>query len=121
MSLQRITFKHTQAEVNLHLQDLITEKLQTLDRFLSRKGEVRCEVEFAKVAPKRNGDIYCVEVNILSGGTLYRAEAVEDTFEKAIDQVRNELESELQRSRTKRQSLWRKGARKMKEMMRAVR
>ncbi len=118
MSLQRITFKHTHTEVRPHLQDLVTEKLQTLDRFLGGKTDVKCEVEFAKVAPKRNGDIYRVEVNISSAGILHRAEATEETFERAIDVVRSELESELQRSRTKKQSLWRKGARKMKDMMR---
>ena len=118
MSLQRITFKHSGTDVRPHLEDLVTEKLQTLDRFLGGKTDVKCEVEFAKVAPKRNGDIYRVEVNIWTSGQLYRAEATEESFERAIDVVRSELESELQRSRTKRQSLWRKGARKMKDMMR---
>lgn len=118
MSLERITFKHTGTDVRPHLQDLVSEKLQTLERFLGGKEDVICEVEFAKVAPKRNGSIYRVEVNITSGGQLHRAEATEETFERAIDEVRSELESELQRARTKRQSLWRKGARKMKDMMR---
>ena len=118
MSLERITFKHTGIDVRHHLEDLITEKLQTLDRFLGGKSDVRCEVEFAKVAPKQHGDIYRVEVNIWSAGTLHRAEAVNDAFEKAIDAVRSELESELQRARTKKQSLWRKGARRVKDMMR---
>jgi ribosomal subunit interface protein len=118
MSLERITFKHTGIDVRPHLQDIITEKLQTLDRFLGGKSDVKCEVEFAKVAPQRNGAVFRVEVNISSAGILHRAEATEDTFERAIDEVRSELESELQRSRTKRQSLWRKGARKMKDMIR---
>jgi len=118
MSLERITFKHTATDVRPQLEDIITEKLQTLERFLGGKSEVMCEVEFAKVAPKRNGSIYRVEVNITSAGQLHRAEATEETFERAIDVVRSELESELQRSRTKKQSLWRKGARKVKDMMR---
>ena len=118
MSLQRITFKHTGVDVRPHLQDIVTEKLQTLDRFLGGKTDVKCEVEFAKVAPRRNGAVYRIEVNIWTAGDLHRAEATEETFERAIDVVRSELESELQRSRTKKQSLWRKGARKMKDMMR---
>ena len=119
MSLQRITFKHTQTEVNHRLEDLITEKLQALDRTFGGKREITAEVEFAKVAPKQNGDIYKVAVTLrLGSGAPHRAEAIEDTFEKAIDQVRNEIEAEVKRIRTKRQSMWRKGARKIKDMMR---
>lgn len=118
MSLQLITFKHTNTEVRPNLQDLVTQKLQTIDRFLGAKGEVKCDVEFAKVSPKLHGAIYRVEVNIWTGGTVYRAEATEETFERAIEEVRSELESTLKHTRTKRQSLWRKGARKMKDMMR---
>lgn len=118
MSIQRITFKHSGTDVRPHLQTLVTEKMQTLDRFLGGTSEIKCEVEFAKVAPQRTGAVYRVEVNLWNEGKLHRAEAVEASFEKAIDHVRTELESELQRDRTKRQSLWRKGARKMKNMMR---
>lgn len=118
MSFPHISFKHTQSEVNYKLQDLITTKLHTLERYIGGKSDNRCEVEFSKVAPHQNGDIYRVEVNIWSDGVLYRATDTASTFENAIDAVRSDLDSELNRARTKKMSLWRKGARKMKNMMR---
>jgi ribosomal subunit interface protein len=118
MSFPQITFKHTQTPVVYHLQDLITQKFQSLERYVGGKTDARCEVEFAKVAPHKNGAIYRTEVNLFIDGTLYRVEATEESFEKAIDSVRSELDTELGRARTKRVSLFRQGARKMKDMMR---
>ena len=118
MSFPNITFKHTNTDVNYTLQDLITSKLSTLERYSSGKGDSRVEVEFAKIAPHQNGDVYQVEVNFLSDGVLYRATDVASTFENAIDGVRSDLDSELKRARTRKLSLWRKGARKLKAMMR---
>ncbi len=118
MSFPHISFKHTQTEVNYQLQEQVTIKLQSLDRYIGGKSDNRCEVEFSRIAPHRNGDIYRVEVNIWSDGVLYRAENTASTFENAIDAVRSELGSELQRARTKKMNLWRKGARKIKDMMR---
>ncbi len=118
MSFPNIAFKHSHTEVNYKLQDLITAKLATLERYIQGKGDNRCEVEFSKIAPHQNGDIYQVEVNLTSDGVLYRASDVASTFEAAIDGVRSDLDSELKRARTRKLSLWRKGARKMKTMMR---
>ena len=117
MSFPNIAFKHSQTEVNYKLQDLITAKLATLERYIQGKGDNRCEVEFSKIAPHQNGNIYQVEVNLTSDGVLYRASDVASTFEAAIDGVRSDLDSELKRARTRKLSLWRKGARKMKAMM----
>lgn len=118
MSFPHISFKHSQTEVNYKLQDLITTKLHSLTRYIGGKSDNRCEVEFSKVAPHQNGDIYKVEVNIWSDGVLYRATDTASTFENAIDAVRSDLDSELNRARTKKMNLWRKGARRMKDMMR---
>lgn len=118
MSFPTIMFKFTQTPVVYHLQDLVTQKFQSLERYVGGKTDVRCEVEFLKVAPHQRGAIYQVEVNLWADGVLYRAEATEENFEKAIDGVRSELDTELGRARTKRMSLFRRGARKMKAMMR---
>ncbi len=118
MAFPNITFKHSQTEVNYKLQNLITTKLATLERYIQDKGDNRCEVELSKIAPHQNGNIYQVEVNLTSDGVLYRAAEVASSFEAAIDGVRSDLDSELKRARTRKLSLWRKGARTIKDMMR---
>ncbi len=118
MSFPNISFKHTQTEVNHKLQDVVTSKLLSLERYVGDISSSRVEVEFSRIAPHQNGDIYQVEVNIWSDGVLYRATNADSTFENAIDAVRSDLDRELKRARTKKTSLFRRGARKIKEMMR---
>ena len=79
--------------------------------------DVKCEVEFEKVAPSKNGEIFRVEANLWLHGKLYRAEATEISFEIAIDEVKSELDKELRRTNGKRDSLMKRGGRKIKEML----
>ncbi len=118
MSFPQISFKHTNTPVAYLLQDKVTQKFQSLAHHVAGDTTARCEVEFKKVAPHQNGPVYRVEANVWCDGVMYRAEETAESFEKAIDSVRGEIDRELQHARTKRQSLWRKGARKMKELMR---
>lgn len=118
MSFPQISFKHTNTPVADHLQALVTQKFQSLTHHVTGNTTVRCDVEFEKIAPGNNGLIYRVEANIWRDGVMYRAENTAEVFENAIDKVRAELDRELERARTKKQSLWRKGARRMKDIMR---
>lgn len=118
MSFPTIQFKATQVTVADSLKVLVTQKLQSLDRYVGNESDVRCEVEFERVAPHQNGAIFRIEANVWLAGTLYRAEATEESFEKAVDVVRGELDRELRRARTKHDSLVKKGGRKLKDMLR---
>lgn len=117
MSLQLITFKHTNVEPNRILQNLTEEKLRSLNKYFSRAREVKCEVEFEKIAPHQNGTIYRAEANLWRAGTLFRAEATKESFEQAIDEVKQELDKELRRSLNRRQTRIRSGARQFKEQL----
>jgi ribosomal subunit interface protein len=118
MAFPTVHVKALQIEVAPHLERLLQEKLSTLEKYIGDETDVQCEAEFAKVAPHHSGAVYRVEVNLWYKGTLYRAEATEDQFEKAIDEVRNELDKELRRAHKKRENLFRRGRRMIKDMMR---
>ena len=77
-----------------------------------------CQVEFERVAPQNTGAIHRVEANIFLKGKLYRAEATENTFELAIDTVKQELDRELSKAQEKRDTLLKRGRRRIKEMLR---
>jgi ribosomal subunit interface protein len=116
MVTPNITFKHTDTEVDYNLQQILSSKLEALYKYLEEPSLI--EVEFRKEAPKNKGNVYVVEINCTVKGTLHRAVAVEGSFEKAIDKSRNELDKELRRSHKKRNSLFKKGARHIKSMIR---
>jgi ribosomal subunit interface protein len=101
----------TQAEA------LIEAKYPSLRKYWSDDATVLCEVEFQKVTSHKSGNVYQVEVNLTVDGALYRAEAVLDSFEKAIDEVRAELDKELRRAKKRGETLERKGGRTVKALL----
>ena len=116
MSFQNIIFKHTNIGSDSKLDAYATEKFLTLAKYTS--ADARVEVEYERVASHRQGEICRVEVNINAGRDFYRAENTKETFEAAINLVRDELEAEMDKAQKKRSSLFRRGARRIKEMMR---
>lgn len=117
MSFSNINFKITNTEVNNNLRQLVADKFDGLKKFIGDAPFV-CDVEFEKVTHHNTGNIYRLETNLEVNGKLYRAEATVDSFEKAIDDVREDLERELRHDNSKRDTLLKRGGRKLKEMLR---
>lgn len=116
MTTPNITFKHTNTDVDYELQTVLTQKITALEKYFEEPTLI--EVEFRKEAPKNSGDVFVTEINCTVKGELYRAVATNDSFEKSIDEARDELDKELRRDKKKKDSMFRKGARRIKEIMR---
>lgn len=117
MPFENITFKNTNVHVSLKINEYATQKIATLRKYVAPEVEARAEVEFERVASHKSGAVCRTEVNVFVAGTLYRAEATEETFEAAIDAARSQLDQEMRKAHKKRTSLFRDGGRKIKEMM----
>lgn len=118
MIIQNIIFKHTNVSSDAKLEALVQEKYTALNKYLPAESDVTCEVEFERIPSHQSGKIYRVETNLRVSGTLYRAEATAESFEAAIDVVRRELETEMDKANKKRTSLVKRGGRIIKEMLR---
>lgn len=118
MKFPDIVFKGTNVAVSDKLKTLVEQKFSTLANFVGDESDVRCEVEFEKESSHNSGQIYRVEVNLWLAGDLYRADVTKETFEAAIDVVRDELDRDLSKKHDKRQTLKRKGGREIKEVVR---
>lgn len=116
MTTPTYNFKlHNLAEAE-PLQALIEQKFSAFAKYWGEE-QVLCEVEFTKVAPQQNGQVHRLEVNLTVGKAMYRAEAVEESFEKAIDEVRDELDKQMRRAKDKEDTLNKKAGRELKEEM----
>ncbi len=113
-----IQFKITNTDLEERVKDLLEGKFQSLEKYLGDETDLKCEVEFEKVTAQQNGNIHRVEANLYKGGKLYRAEATEDSFEKAIDEVRNELDKKMRRDNKRHNTLIKRGGQMLKGMMR---
>ncbi len=118
MSLTHINFKITNTTIPDPLKNVTESKLRTLEKYIGESPTI-CDVEFERITNHhQQGNINRVEVNLEINGKLFRAEATSDSFEKAIDNVREELQQTLDSHRGKQDTLLRRGARKMKHLMR---
>lgn len=118
MVTKNITFKHTNSDTDATIRPVVAQKLAGLEKYIGGETDVRTEVEFEKVPSHKTGNVCRVEINIFVAGDVFRAETTEATFEAALDVVKDELDQEMRRTHKKRNSLFRRGGRKLKEMIR---
>jgi len=114
MTFPTINYKFNHLEEASSLTDLVEHKLSSIEKYLHGEELVICDVEFNKVAEQQNGEIHRVEVNLMVEGTLYRAEATEESFEKAIDEVRAEIDKEMRRAKNKQITKDKQAGRKLR-------
>jgi ribosomal subunit interface protein len=117
MQFPIINFKYNDLKEASALSGLMEQKMQTLTKFLGEDQAIVCDIEFEKVAPQQSGKVHRIEINLMVDGTLFRADATEDNFESAIDEVRNELDKELRRAKDKQVTLDKQAGRQAKEQM----
>ena len=120
MEFPNIQTKATSLTLTDALVDLLEKRLQTLGKLLPEdETSISCDVELEKITDHhQTGKIYRAEINLRIGGKLYRAESTEERIEDAIDRAKNDLKTELRRSKDKRQSLMRRGGQKLKDLIR---
>ena len=117
MAFPNITYKFNGLIEAKALTAVVDLKFASLEKFTKDNVIATSEVEFEKVASNQQGRIYRVEANVIIDGALYRAEATEESFEKAVDEVRNELDKEMSRAKDRQVSLEKHSGREFKEQM----
>ncbi len=100
------------------LQQLFEQKFTSIEVYLGNETDQKMDIEFERLVAHQNGDTCRLEATVWNGGKLYRSETVKESFEKAIDEVRDELDKEFRRANRKRENMFRKGSRVIKDMMR---
>ncbi len=112
--------------VNFDLTDAISEyvdkKVSTLGKFIPNSENLLCEVEIGRTTKHHNsGDIFKAEINILvPGGSQVYAKAEESELYTAIDIVRDEAERVIVSQKNKKDTLFRRGASQVKNLLKRV-
>jgi len=117
MTFPRITYNYNDLDEARALTDVIETKFSSLTKYFHENQTVTCDVEFVKIPAQQNGPIHTLRVNLIVDGTLFRAEATEESFEQSIDEARAELDKELRRSKDKQATLHKQAGREAKEKM----
>lgn len=112
-----IIIKATNFDLIPSLQDYIEKRLGTLEKFLG--GQAQVSVEIGKTTlHHKNGDIFKAEITVFAtdGGKFYVVSEKADQYE-SIDDATNELRQSLVSRKEKKQSLWKRGASKIKKIL----
>lgn len=99
----KFTIVGRQMSVANDLKDLITKKLAKFDKFFP--DDASATVTFSRQKNKE-----CLEVTILSGGTLFRSEKKDVTFNCALDQCIDSIERQIRKNKTRLERRLRTGA-----------
>ena len=115
----KIKLKTTNFSLTPSIRNYLQEKLDTLDKFLPKDESIFADVELAQTTKHHHkGDIFKAEVNLKMPSRLIRAVAEEWDLRVAIDAVKGELQREIKVNKEKHISLYRKGARLLKKLLR---
>lgn len=99
----------------------IHEKLGVIEKYLGNveNKEVLAEVEVGRRLKGQNkGDVFRAEINLTHEGKMYRAVTKAGDIFSALDELKDEIGKEVKRSLNKKEDIFRRSARKLKEMLR---
>lgn len=112
-----IAIKSTNIELTEALQDYTEKRLSGIAKFAG--GEAMVRVEIGKTTGHhKHGDVFVAEVNVTTAlGRQYRAVSEKNDLYEAIDDVRGEIINTLSGDKDRSQTLFRRGAAKIKNML----
>jgi putative sigma-54 modulation protein len=114
-----ITITGVHIEVTEALREYVNNRLSPLSKYAS-KGDTSgmIAVELSKTtAHHTHGDVFQVEAQAKIKGANVNVRSVQDDLYNAIDEVRDMLARELTEEKDRRISLFKKGAQKIKKLL----
>ncbi len=115
-----IKIRSVDFEVTSAIEEYVHKKIGSLDKFLPGDENVVCNMEIGRATKhQKSGDVFRAEINILLPGNVQIfAEAEKADLYMAIDAVHGEAEREIVSKKKKRFTLFRRGAARLKNMLR---
>jgi len=112
--------KATALELTPAIRAYVEEKILSIDKFVnSSTGGALADVEVAKTTDHHHsGEIFKAEINLQVSGNFYRASSVQADLYAAIDEMKDEIIRQITARQAKKTTLFRKGARRLKGLLR---
>ena len=105
------------------ITDYVEKRLTHLDKFISPEEMevVMCYVDIGKTSNHHKaGDIFKAEFNLHLGGKTLRAVSEKEDLYSAIDSVNDEMAKALKSYKEKKNSFFRKGGAKIKQLLKGM-
>lgn len=115
-----ITLKATGAVMlSDEVRSYVEDKMRKIEKVSDQSDTTsRIDVELGTTGGARTGEQFRAEINFTFAGGFARAEATAETLHAAIDTAVEEVRREVRRTRTKHRDLLRRGAARVKDILR---
>ena len=121
----KINFQAKNIEITPAIHDYVVKKVTNLGKLLSeieeRDGEIIVLFSISKTTHHhKGGEVFHADCSInIKGKKFYSSVNSEDMYQ-AIDMVKDNLYSEINKEKDKKQTLFHRGARSIKKMMKGL-
>ena len=117
----KVQIKATEIALTPAIKDYAEKKILALEKFFVGAGEVLAQIEVGKTTQHhKSGNVFRAEVSIRAGGQNYYAVSEKDDLYAAIDEVKDEVAQEVISSKSKKETLFRRGGAKIKELIKRL-
>ena len=119
--METTKIRATNTTLTSAITDYVNAKLgkSVLEKFAGSYEILGVEVDIGKTSEHHNnGEIFRAEVNVEVKGKILRAVSDKEDLCAAIDDVRDEIIKVLKDTKTKKETMWRRGARNIKKILR---
>ncbi len=115
-----INIKGTNLDLTEPIKAYATGKILAISKFLHKSGdEAVTIIELERTTDHHNkGEVYRTVINLTVSGKLYRAEVTNSDLYASIDLAKDELARELIGDKNRKETLFRRGARLAKRILR---
>lgn len=117
-----INIKATNIELNTEIKDYVDSKILSLDKFLNSGNDIPVFLEIGRESNHhQNGpDVFMAEIHFsFEGKEFYIKDRAAELF-AAIDLVRDETQRQIKNRKGKSQTLFVRGARKIKKRIKGM-
>ncbi|MBI2100854.1 MAG: HPF/RaiA family ribosome-associated protein [Candidatus Vogelbacteria bacterium] len=119
-----INFKATNLELNEARRAYAIDKLTMIEKLIDGYGtgdKGLAEVELGRVNQHhKHGAVFRAEINLHWSGRYFRSESETGDLQAAIDEAKDELLREIKTWRKKQGTMFRRGARAVKKLLKGI-
>jgi ribosome-associated translation inhibitor RaiA len=113
----KVNIKFSAMESEDSLKLYAEEKIASFHKVLSEQvfQDAVCDVELRRDAHHQTGDVCYAEVTLEADGEVYRASKAEQTHEKALDKIKDDILETIRADKGRAETQFLRGAREAKE------
>lgn len=111
-------------EITEAIRDYIEKKVTNLGKVLAQieanGGEVRVLFDIGRITKHKGGEIFHADCLVNVDGKEFYASADKEDLYEAVDDIKENLFNEISKNKDKKISLFHRGARKMKNVLKGI-